>query len=193
MEEGAGKKRLFVAVPLPEAAHQALQQLQNQMKAYARDAKWVNPTGIHLTLKFLGNVDPERISLICGSLGTAAPHHSPVPLHIRGTGFFPNTRRPAVFWAGVESDGLPALQEDVESRMASLAFEKENRPFSPHLTLARFRDPHGLLPLTPEAEKWKDFSFHQFTADRFCLFESILHRTGAEYHVVQSFQLAGVP
>jgi len=191
MEEETGKKRLFVAVPLPDAAHRAIQKLQNEMKRFARDAKWVNTTGVHLTLKFLGYVEPERIGLICGTLQTSAEHHGPVALHVRGAGFFPNPRRPAVFWAGVESERLPLLQKDVEERMASLGFEKENRPFSPHLTLARFRDPHGLLPLTHEAEKWKDFSFHQFTADQFCLFESILRRSGAEYHVVQSFKLAG--
>ena len=189
--ETSSQKRLFVAVALPREAHEALEQLQNQLKRFARDAKWVKTAGIHLTLKFLGYVNPDRIPQIGASLAAAGQNHSRLRVHVRGTGFFPNPRRPAVFWAGVESEKLAPLQKDVEERMAELGFEKENRPFTPHLTLARFKNSHGLLPLANEAEKWKDHPFHEFSADRFSLFESILHRTGAEYHVVQSFELAG--
>lgn len=188
MEEKT-KKRLFVAISLTDEIRKALDDLQGQMKRYARDAKWVKVSGIHMTLKFLGYVDPDRIPEINSLLTASAEAHPAVDLHVRGTGFFPNERRPAVFWAGVEAAALAPLQADVERQMQQLGFEKENRAFSPHLTLARFRDTRGLLPLATEAKKWAQHSFGQFTADHFSLYESILQRSGAEYHVVQSFPL----
>lgn len=187
----SNKKRLFVAIGLPEAILKTLQELQSELKRFARDAKWVRPGGIHLTLKFLGYVDTARIDAIVSSLARVAVASPSASIEIRGCGSFPNSRRPSVLWAGVESEQLGRIQAEVEAAMAELGFEKENRPFSPHLTLARFRDPHGLTPLMLQVDQKKDLPLGQFTASRFKLYESILHREGAEYHVLKEFPLEG--
>lgn len=183
------KVRLFVAIPLPAELQNKLTEMQQHFKPLARTAKWVRAEGIHLTLKFLGYVDPDRIPDITQSLKDVASRHGAVSVQAAGCGFFPNSRRPNVLWVGVHSDRLGELQRDVEDAMAALGFEKENRAFSPHLTLARFRETHGLTPLILETEKQKDAVLGEFTAGEFVLYESILHREGAEYKRRSEFQL----
>jgi RNA 2',3'-cyclic 3'-phosphodiesterase len=188
-EEVTGKKRLFIAIELPAPIRQKLQQIQQELKRYARDAKWVKVTGIHLTLKFLGYVDQSRIPNIVDTLSDVAKSFAPVEVDLNGCGFFPNARRPNVLWIGVESKTIQSLQQEVESSMERLSFEKEDRAFTPHLTLARFREPKGLLPLTQVAEKLSSKISGNFVADHFSLFQSILHREGAEYIVLKQFAL----
>ena len=185
----APKKRLFVAIGLPREVQQKLEEMQTQLKRFARDAKWVKVAGIHLTLKFLGYVEPSRIQTIYETLRPIAFATSSIPIEVFGCGFFPNPQRPNVLWTGVRAKELAPLQQHVEDAMATLGFEKEKRPFSPHLTLARFRDPRGWLPLVQETQKWMEVSFGAFVASGFSLYESILHRQGAEYHTVETFRL----
>ena len=166
-----------------------LELLQKQLKPFARDAKWVNVNGIHLTLKFLGYVDPDRIPEITEALAGAAKHQFAVSIQARGCGFFPNARRPNVLWVGVNALELTPLQQEVEEKMEELGFEKENRAYSPHLTLARFKDNRGLLPLAKETEKFAEKDFGSFTANSFTLYESILRPQGAEYHNLHDFLL----
>lgn len=187
----SSKKRLFVAIALPDEIRNTLQELQTELKRYARDAKWVKPDGIHLTLKFLGYVDVARMDGIVGSLTRVAAACPAASIEIRGCGVFPNSRRPNVLWTGVESEQLDGIQAEVEEAMAALNFEKEKRPFSPHLTLARFHDPHGLTPLMLQVDQKKELPLGRFTASNMKLYESILHREGAEYHVVKEFPLEG--
>jgi RNA 2',3'-cyclic 3'-phosphodiesterase len=182
------KRRLFVAIRLPESILNAFGGLQDKLKPFARDAKWVKPAGIHLTLKFLGYVDPEKISTITDKLKLVASRHSNTTIIAKGCGFFPNARRPNVLWVGVEAN-LQNIVSDMEEEMAMLGFEKETRAFTPHLTLARFKDNRGLLPLGQETQKWANETFGEFTASSFVLFESILHRAGAEYRPLDEFPL----
>jgi 2'-5' RNA ligase len=185
----SSKKRLFIAIGLPANIVVGLSDLQKQLKRFARDAKWVRPEGIHLTLKFLAYVEEENIPAIQESMdGIARSFHQP-SIRVKGCGFFPNHRRPRILWTGIECAELQELQEAIEQSLTPLGFEKENRPFSPHLTLARFREPGGLLPLVHESEKYKDAIVGEFTADCFSLYQSILHREGAEYRILRSFAL----
>jgi 2'-5' RNA ligase len=179
--------RLFIAIGLPEEIELKLEKFQYDLKPFARDAKWVNPKNIHLTLKFLGEVKEDTIPELQQVLTSTAENSTSVPVVVKGCGFFPNSRRPSVFWAGVEAEPLRALQQKIEESTERLGFEGENRPYSPHLTLARFKDPRGRLPLAQEAEKRKDFPFGNFTASEFSLYQSVLKRSGAEYTVLKSF------
>jgi len=184
------KKRLFVAIDLPDEVRSKLQDLQRALKPFARDAKWVNPAGIHLTIKFLGATDVDKIPALDESLNLIAKAHQPLAIHLMGCGFFPNLRRPNVLWAGVIAPDLAMLQQSIEHETARLGFEKENRPFTPHLTLARFKNNKGLLPPAKETEKYAGVELASFVANRFVLFDSILHRQGAEYHKLGIFHLA---
>lgn len=182
-------KRLFIAIDLPETIKQAIGELQITLKRYARDAKWVRSEGMHLTLKFLGYVGAGRIDEIARALDSAATNYAPFLIELAGCGFFPNARRPNVLWAGIRSEGIFPLQQEIETGMEGLGFPKENRRFSPHLTLCRFRESAGLLPLAREIEKLKEKTFGDFHAREYALFESVLKRSGAEYSKLRIFQL----
>ena len=111
------KKRLFVAIGLPSEIRDALDNLQQELKRFARDAKWVKVDGIHLTLKFLGYVEPGKIPAITESLSRVANSCAQTPVEVRGCGAFPNTRRPNVLWVGAEAENLARIQERVEAAM----------------------------------------------------------------------------
>jgi 2'-5' RNA ligase len=186
----APKLRLFVAIGLPEPIQDGLRNLQKKLKPFARDAKWVNPDGIHLTLKFLGYVDHSKLPEIENVLH-AAEIFSPVTVRISGISYFPNPRRPNVLWVAVQAPDLLPIQKSIEENLIPLGFEQEKRGFSPHLTLARFRDPHGWLPLVRETDRLKEGMSEEFTAERFSLYRSILHRQGAEYTIMKTFYFSG--
>jgi 2'-5' RNA ligase len=136
-------QRVFIAVQVPTAAKQELGKLIDGLALeYSRDVRWVAPEGIHLTLKFLGNVEASRISSVIESMGAAAKGTGPFRLQVSGLGTFPNAARPRVLWAGVTGDLEPLLelQQRVENAMAGLGFAKDRQCFNPHLTLGRVRD-----------------------------------------------------
>jgi 2'-5' RNA ligase len=184
------KKRLFVAIALPDEILSNLESAQKKFKRFGRDAKWVKPQSIHLTLKFLGYVDPEKLRDIEKLLSKAVVSFVPIPVSIKGCGFFPNARRPSVFWVGVDSKEILPVQQHLEDTFEQLGFEKENRAFNPHLTLARFRDPHGWMHLVEEANKFQNEVFGEFVAISLILFESVLHREGAQYTRLGEFPFA---
>jgi RNA 2',3'-cyclic 3'-phosphodiesterase len=135
--------RSFIAIELPETVKVGLKKVQDLLKsADPTCAKWVDPGSIHLTLKFLGNVDVDRIDAVAGAMQKAAVIVSPFNLKIETLGSFPNLKRVQVVWVGLtgDIDELLALQQKVESYVAPLGYPTEKRSFTPHLTLARIRD-----------------------------------------------------
>ena len=140
--------RLFVAIELPDAWLRALGELQERMQAaLAEDealagvrVRWVRPEGIHLTLKFIGEVAPERLPPIRDQIALAVPQAPEIELALGRTGSFSGRRAPRVVWAGVETqqpDMLRRLAEDIETWLAAAGVPRERRGFAPHLTLAR--------------------------------------------------------
>jgi len=139
--------RSFIAIELPDDLKLALAQLQERLKAGKQlGVKWVDPYGIHLTLKFLGNIDVDRVSAITKAIETAVQGISPFHLEVKDLGAFPNLRRVQVVWVGVsgEVEKLGQLQQRIESKLTPLGFTAEARPFTPHLTLARLRNQASL-------------------------------------------------
>jgi 2'-5' RNA ligase len=135
--------RSFIAVELPPEVKSTLARLQNRLKSGSRaPVKWVDPESIHLTLKFLGNIDTALIDKITAALGEACRGVRPFSLEINGIGVFPNERRVRVVWVGLagETATLGQLQKRVDDGLAPLGFKAEARPFTPHLTLARVRE-----------------------------------------------------
>ena len=135
--------RLFISINLPPDLLAALTQVQDDLKRQlaAYPLRWSRPQGIHLTLKFLGNTDPARVQAIVGAIAAASAGVAPFDIGIGGLGCFPNPRTPRVLWVGVEepTGALARLAADVDEQMAALGWQREKRPFSPHLTLARTR------------------------------------------------------
>jgi RNA 2',3'-cyclic 3'-phosphodiesterase len=112
----------------------------------AQTARWVDPGSMHLTLKFLGNVEVKRLPAVRDAISTAVKSSGRFQLLTGSTGFFPDHRKPRVFWLGLEGDirALVILQKAVDEAMSGLGFARENRPFTAHLTLARLKDEAGV-------------------------------------------------
>lgn len=182
--------RLFIAIEIPENIRSAFAALLKDFRVLAPQLKWVRPENLHVTLKFLGETDPTKLAALQSAL-SAVRSPEPVNLDFRGLGFFPNEKRPRVFWAGMEaSANLKTLAADIDQAMHKLGFPLEERPFAPHLTLARIS-----LPIIPpkllHAIAGKSAqSFGSIRTSEFHLIESKLKTTGAEYTTVQSFHFA---
>ena len=135
--------RTFIAIHLSQDARRRLTEtIRWMVSEVPSGVRWVDPEGIHLTLKFLGDIDPALVEDVLRAMEQAASGTLPFQVHLNGLGVFPNLRRPRVLWAGVggDMDALGALQEKVEAAMEGLAFPRERRAFNPHLTLGRVRD-----------------------------------------------------
>ena len=182
--------RLFIAIEIPEQIRSVYAALLKEFRQVAPHAKWVRAEYLHVTLKFLGETPPEKLEKLQGALAEVRSPE-PVQLEFRGLGFFPNEKRPRVFWAGMEaSANLKRLAADIDQAVHRLGFPLEDRPFTPHLTLARF-DPPGMAPKLHEAIRARSAqSFGSLTAFHFHLIESKLKRTGAEYTTVQTVRFA---
>lgn len=179
--------RLFVALDLPDAVRRALAELIAQLKPKSHAPRWVRPESMHVTLKFLGNVDTQKLDSISAVL--AAIHSAqPVELHFRALGFFPNEFKPRVIWSGIEATpNLFQLAAAVEASLQPVGFHPESRAFVPHLTLARMHSSQNLENLVRAADAMKSYDFGSARETEFHLFESTLQRSGAEYKKLATF------
>ncbi len=179
--------RAFIAIDLPEAVHAALAQVQESFRKTGLDARWTRPEGIHLTLKFLGQISDAQVEQVVERLDGLGGFER-FPVEVTKFGFFPSGRRPRVFWAGV--DALPALAElaaRVEQQMEKIGFPREERAFNPHLTLARFNVPRPQPALEAALAAHTTTSLGKFEVSEFFLFESKLSPQGAQYRKVVRF------
>jgi RNA 2',3'-cyclic 3'-phosphodiesterase len=179
--------RLFVALDLREDVRTAMRDLIAHLQPKAKNARWVHPEGMHITLKFIGHTDTTNLEPIQAALaGVHSPQ--PVEMHFRGIGFFPNDRRPRVVWCGIEaSPNLAHLAAQIENTLEPLGIERESRDFAPHLTLARFNAPERADELVRAANELKSRDFGSARESEFYLFESITKRSGAEYKKLASY------
>ena len=179
--------RLFVAIEIPEEIREAIAAFLKELRAIAPQVKWVHAENLHLTLKFLGEVEAGKLGAIRNTLAAIRTKH-PVTLDFRGLGFFPNEKRPRVFWAGIEaSSNLKSLAAGMDHVLHRLGFPLEDRPFTPHLTLARFSLPGLPAKLLASTRENESRTFGSTTVSEFHLIESKLKPGGAEYTTLQSF------
>ena len=189
--------RAFIAIELPEELKCRLTQLEAQLKlGKPSSVKWVDPAGIHLTLKFLGNIAVDRISEITRAMVAATQGIAPFHLEVKGLGVFPNSRRARVAWVGIsgEVDKVAQLQQCIEASLAPLGFTAESRPFTPHLTLARLRDrasPDEQQRLGQLIASTKFEAVSTIEVDSINLMRSQLTREGAIYSRLSSVELKG--
>jgi 2'-5' RNA ligase len=138
-EPGQERLRLFVAAALPSDLRREVLDFQERLRRKIPGVRWVRADGIHITLKFLGWVESDRLCAIERLLQSEAESAEPMELELSGPGVFPRPGAPRVLWIGVREEGgmLSALQERLERGFERLGFPREGRPFSPHLTLGR--------------------------------------------------------
>ena len=128
--------RLFIALDIDDAIRERITRFVDETRNLAPDARWVKPESLHVTLKFIGEQPDATVETIKQELGTISA--STTPIHFRGYGFFPTPKSPRVFWIGMQSGSeLAQLAATIDDKMAALEIPKEDRAFSPHLTLAR--------------------------------------------------------
>ena len=191
--------RVFIAVGVSDEARKALAEVADRLRAQIPDGvQWARLQGLHLTLKFLGNISSRMAEPLVECLHSPAALATPFGLRFSGLGVFPNPRRPRVLWAGLagELDALSALQEAVERAVTGLGYAAEDRAFSPHITLGRLRRGVSGTVLQnvadtmtaaapPEPVSW--------VIDEVRVMRSHLLPTGAEYTVIGSVPLGGGP
>jgi RNA 2',3'-cyclic 3'-phosphodiesterase len=183
--------RLFVALELPAGVRAGLGALAARLRASSGSGvRWTDPNGIHLTLKFIGEIESSRVGAIRNAL--AEVHAAqPIDTAFRGIGWFPNARHPRVFWAGVEADPtLAGLAAEVERALEALGIAREEREFRPHLTLARIKSEAGLDGLRREVESVGTPDFGRAAYSEFDLMQSVLHPKGAVYTRLERFAFA---
>jgi 2'-5' RNA ligase len=183
--------RAFVAANLDSGLKVALARVQDRLKATRADVGWVRPENLHLTLKFLGQVEESRISAIGQAIAAAAAGRGPVHLVFQGLGAFPRPREARVVWVGISNgaEALGALQAKVETALESLGFMREARPFTAHLTLGRVRGPAYREQLARALSEAPVEVLGEMVLDRIELMKSNLSPGGARYTILQSFPL----
>lgn len=175
--------RLFVAVELGEEVLQHVEEQVEKLRRRAPDAKWVDPHKMHVTLVFLGQTDEARAGEVGEAVRAAAAGHEPLTISVESGGGFGTKKAPRVLWIGLagEVEALGRVQQDVAGRMAALGFEMEERPFKPHLTLARAREQRGDPALARCVEALEGRRFGEARVGELILFESKLSPKGAQY------------
>lgn len=154
-----------------------------ELRPSGADVKWVRPETIHLTLKFLGEIEPDLVEEIHLALGEVAARHEPFGLVARGLGCFPRLEQARVVWVGLEGETwrLMALQREVEGVLVELGFPREERPFRPHLTLGRVRSPGARQALVSRIRSMEQVQVGDLRVEALAQFRSELLPGGARY------------
>ncbi len=190
----AQKIRTFVAVAIRSDVRSAAADLIDDLRGAGAKVKWVDPQNLHVTLKFLGDVDAGQIHPVCQAVEQAVADAAPFEFEVRGAGAFPDTRRPRTVWLGIGqgSHELVALNERIEPPLKKLGFPKEARPFQPHLTIGRIRrGGPGVAELGKLIAERDDLAIGRTHVGEAIVFSSQLGRSGPTYEALGHAPLGG--
>jgi 2'-5' RNA ligase len=185
--------RTFIALDLDPDIKTRLSDLLRRLRWRGpKGVSWARELGLHITLKFLGEIDKDRAARVEEAIRTAAGAIPAFPLRVRGTGAFPPPPRPPrVLWVGTdEPAAILDLQGRLEAGLEALGFDRETRPFHPHLTLGRVKSATGLRDAAAELERVKEAEFGEMTVRKITLYQSTLRPDGAVYSVLAEGALA---
>ena len=178
---------MFCAFELPETLRTRINQHSERVREAVPEAaaSWSRAENIHLTVKFFGNVDHQRVPVISAAAARAVKEFSPIQIGVGKTGVFPRPSRPQVLWIGVEdpSGRLAALHQQLEHQFVVEGFPKEDRAFRPHLTIARIRKPHNSDQLA-QAHLGMEFSSLAIELRELVLVRSELSSKGSKYTAI---------
>jgi 2'-5' RNA ligase len=187
--------RVFIAIDIDEKTRAAIADVQKQLAAKVDvrkgDVKWVEPGNIHLTLKFLGEIEDNQVAEVCDISKKAAEAHKNFTLDIESVGTF-GGRSAKVVWVGTSkgADELIALQKDLDGRLEQAGYPKEDREFSAHLTICRVRNPKAGFKLAEAVGQLAKLKLGSISADAVCVYQSQLTPEGPIYTQLGSFKLA---
>jgi 2'-5' RNA ligase len=177
--------RIFIALDIPAEVRGRLAEYMERVRTYVPDARWARVEGLHVTLKFVGEVGEGLVEKMKGAL--AGVKSVPFQVKFEGVGFFPNAKSPRVFWAGVDGgEALPRLASAVDAALEKLGIAREEKAYHPHLTLAR-ASKHPLRELASLANTPTQFG--TMTAREFFMYQSKPQRGGSKYTKLEKFSL----
>lgn len=186
--------RTFIAIELPKELKHLLARLQDQLKASCADVKWVAPLNIHLTLKFLGEIDDKKLDGVIRILEETAKERQPFYIRLSSVGAFPKIDFPRVIWVGIDKgdEETKHIAKVLEQKLAKIGISKETRPFSSHITIGRLRSSLNRERLAKNLNILADNFDKQnveFSVNKITLFKSTLTPQGPIYEVIEEANL----
>ncbi|MGI9952510.1 RNA 2',3'-cyclic phosphodiesterase [Moorellaceae bacterium AZ2] len=180
--------RLFLAITLSKELNDRLASLQDELRACRADVKWVERENLHLTLKFLSEVEPAKALQMVPLIRRETEGYGELLLHFKGMGVFPTWSRPRVIWVGLDPNpSLVGLHRRVEGALLSLGFAPE--PFTPHLTLGRLRSRANWTQLQQQLRLRQEEPWGIEKVKEIVLMQSHLTPQGPRYNVLETFSL----
>jgi len=185
--------RSFLAIELPEAIRNKIDEIQGDLKSSHADVRWVSPEKIHLTLKFFGNIEETSVESIIKAIENPVRNTLAFTVKVGRIGAFPHWKNPRVIWMGLinEKGTLSPFQKELETELERIGFEPEARVFQPHLTLGRVNSSRGKEALIRKAERYQEEDFGNFSVERIVLFKSDLRPAGPIYTPLREVKLGG--
>lgn len=185
------KIRVFICFELSKEVTNSLRDLIHYLKTFGRGVRWVRHDGVHLTLKFIGEIELSQLDEIAAAIEKVIKNYRPFKIKLSGKGAFPNLKRPKVFWIGISEveNTIRQIQEDIETALEKIGYPREERGFSPHLTLGRvkFQDP-TVNKISLELERMKVDEI-EFTVNEVVIMQSDLQPNGALYSPVRKIKI----
>jgi len=185
--------RTFIAIELPEEIKSSLGRLQEELKASNADVKWVEPNNIHLTLKFLGEIDDKKLDKVTKIIDGAAKENDKFKVYISSLGAFPKIDYPRVIWVSIDTGDKETKQiaKDLEEGMAKIGIPREDRPFSSHITIGRTRSSLNRENLVRDLKNKAELGGKklEFYATKITLFKSTLTPKGPIYEALKESNL----
>jgi len=183
--------RAFIAVEIEPQTVRQISAVVADLKPRIPGIRWISPANFHFTLKFVGDIEENKVEPIARALELALHPFPRFTINAKGLGVFPDLKRPRILWVGLEGKGLAALASRVETVLESLGFAPEKREFQPHLTVGRWRQfDRSSRKFGEELERWKGHEFGESTVAEVIFFQSQLKREGATYQPLKVVALA---
>ena len=184
--------RTFVAIDLDASVRGRTAELVRRWQDLEARINWVERENMHLTLKFLGDIEDRRVPEVCSAVQQAAAAHRPFEVQCQGVGAFPAVERARTIWIGVEQSqgALAALSEDVDEALHAVGYPMESRRYHGHLTIGRVRDPCGQRDeIRRRIEAAADFQAGSSLVNQVVVYSSVLERRGPQYGVLSRVRL----
>jgi 2'-5' RNA ligase len=182
--------RTFIAIPTPDGVRQALTDIQAELKTANAAVKWEPSEKLHITLRFLGGVEERQLPLLMADCSKSICNLFSFSLVYEGFGCFPDVRNPRIIWAGSHNDdgALIRMHKEIDDTVVRYGFERENRAFHPHITLARVKGRQNIPNLIKMLQS-VTFEPHPVTIDEVHIMKSELRPTGSIYTKMQTIAL----
>lgn len=184
--------RVFIASSLNEEAKNLIKDIQSNIKKLNCQIKWVKPENVHLTLKFLGNIESDRIDELKKLVQSTSKMTQSIKSDLFNLGAFPNSQKPKILWVGLSDNEskIAQLAETIETSLSTIGFSKEKRSFKPHVTIGRVRSFKNIKPLSETISQFSVKNAVAQNIDNITIYKSTLTPTGPIYEVLKKFELA---